>query len=279
MRGVGSASFFYIHNASVYVEQHACKRGKAAGVVVLIHGFIASSHSYHRLIPYLTKTHQVVVFDLPGFGRSSKHRGAAYSFSDYATLTEELLERLGASRVILVGHSMGGQVALCVAKRNKALVRSLILLASSGYLRRVKPGYILATFAPYSAHLLQKWTKQQSVREMLEQVVYSKRCITKEMIDCYRRPLEDPSFYEALLYLARQREGDLSQEDLQTIETPTLVIGAKQDRLIPVETSARLATDLPNATHTVFERCGHLIAEEYPKKTAKRILSFAAKNV
>ncbi|SDB91731.1 alpha/beta fold hydrolase [Shouchella lonarensis] len=268
------ATFLFINEASVYYERHESRIKPAQGVVVLIHGFLASVDSYRRLVPILRKKYDVVVFDLPGFGRSSKRRAKVYSFSEYAAVVHQLVIRLHLGSVTVVGHSMGGQVALKFAQRYPEDVSRVILLCSSGYLKCVKRPVRLASYLPFSAQLLKWLVHKQTIKPLLQEVVYRKSCLTVEKMQAFERSLNENVFYKSLLYLAQQREGDMATEVLQTITHPVLVIAAEQDRLIPLSTGKRLHQDLPESTFKLIRKCGHLLPEERPKEVAKAIDQF-----
>ncbi len=216
----------------------------------------------------------MLLCDLPGFGRSSKHEARAYSFQAYSTIVVALLDSLRIQQAVLVGHSMGGQVALYTALYHRERVEALILLASSGYLKQVKSLYRLASYLPFASHYLSLYIHKPPIELLLQEAVYRKKTLTKAMIHAYKQPLLDTNFAKGLLQLTRQREGDLSPEQLQQITQQTLVITGENDPLIPVETSKRLVRDLPNSRFESLKKCGHLLAEEQPKQTAAKIKVF-----
>ena len=104
--------------------------------------------------------------------------------------------------------------------------------------------------------------------------MYKKHAVSDEMVQQYGRPLKEKAFYESIMYLMRQREGDMSSEDMQKITQKCLIIWGDQDPLIPVSTGYKLKQDLQNAALVVLSQTGHLIPEEQPKKAAKIIKRF-----
>lgn len=93
--------------------------GPAADVpVVVVHGFPGSSADWEAVAPLLER--DVVLFDLPGYGRSDKSRDASYSLFDQATVVEEVLEQQGIERCFLVAHDMGNTVTAELASRHNA---------------------------------------------------------------------------------------------------------------------------------------------------------------
>lgn len=88
------------------------------------------------------------------------------------------------------------------------------------------------------------------------------------------KPFLKKDFYRSLVRLIRQREGDLSPEQLRLIHQPTLLLWGKNDKITPLRTGKRLATDLPNATLKVYDQTGHLITDERPKEIVKEMKQF-----
>ncbi|WP_054709940.1 alpha/beta hydrolase [Bacillus sp. JCM 19041] len=267
------SSYYYVGNASVYFEYFTCEK-KPMGTILFLHGFFSSCASFRKLIPSLLKEFDVISCDLPGFGKSSKHKGYLYSFSNYAKTVIELMDELKVQHACLIGHSMGGQVALYAAKKYPERVQCLVLLASSGYLKRVKQRYRIASYLPFASYLLKRFIQKPDVRMVIEEAVYDKSCIDDEMVQDYRTPLLDPHFSVGLIHLSRQREGDLTSDQLQSISQYTLLLAGISDPLIPVKTSERLYHDLPNSELVLLDKCGHLIPEERPKEVAEKILFF-----
>jgi pimeloyl-ACP methyl ester carboxylesterase len=102
-------------------------RGK---VIVLLHGFLASSAYWNRLQPLLTTAgYRVITMDLLGFGRAPKPKTSKYAYKDHLRHIEQSLKRLDISEpAIVVGHSMGALIALRFARAHPERVSSLVLL-------------------------------------------------------------------------------------------------------------------------------------------------------
>lgn len=267
------SSYLALHGASVYYEWYPCT-GRKKGTLCMVHGFFASTQSFMKLVPFFRKQYDVLLCDLPGFGRSSKHEAKAYSFRAYSSIIVSLLDALRIKQAVLIGHSMGGQVALYTAWLHPERVEALVLLASSGYLKQVKQLYRIASYLPYVSKYLSWYIHKPPIELLLKEAVYREKTLTKEMVHSYELPLKDMNFAKGLLQLTRQREGDLSSNQLQTITQQALVLTGEQDPLIPVETSKRLVKDLPNGSFVTLKKCGHLLAEEQPKQTAMKIKVF-----
>ncbi|WP_374009059.1 alpha/beta fold hydrolase [Leifsonia sp. LS-T14] len=101
----------------------------ARPVFVLVHGIGVSSRYFERLVPVLAEEGRVVAVDLPGFGAAKPIRPRlGLSIEEFADSVASAMDRLGIADAVMVGHSMGTQVAVSLATRRPDLVRALALL-------------------------------------------------------------------------------------------------------------------------------------------------------
>ena len=105
--------------------------GTAPGVLLLIHGLGGTRQTWRHLIPVLARTHTVIAPDLPGHGESDPPAGD-YSLGAHACALRDLLLALGHHRATLIGHSLGGGVALQTAYQFPERTDRLMLIASGG---------------------------------------------------------------------------------------------------------------------------------------------------
>ncbi|KMM38011.1 alpha/beta fold hydrolase [Guptibacillus hwajinpoensis] len=243
-------------------------------VLTLLHGFLSSSFSYRRLIPLLTKAYTVVAIDLPPFGKSEKSNRFVHSYQNYAEVVVELLEKLSIEQTVMIGHSMGGQVAMRASALNENLVSKNVLLCSSGYLEKAKQSLVYTSYLPFFSVYLKRWLYRKGVKGNLINCVYDPQLIDEEMMDGYIQPFFNESIFRSLVRMIRDREGDLSSDELKQIHTPSLLIWGENDRVVPLKVGKRLSSDLPNAELIVYEKTGHLLPEERPRLIMKDIERF-----
>nr|EEK65170.1 hypothetical protein bcere0006_46760 [Bacillus wiedmannii] len=243
---------------------------------VLIHGFLSSSFSYRRLIPLLSKAGTVLALDLPPFGKSDKSHLFKYSYHNLATIIIDLIEHLSLSNIVLVGHSMGGQISLYVNRIRPELISKTILLCSSSYLARATLPLLYSSYLPFFHLYVKNWIIRRGIVHNLMNVVHDHSLIDDEMKEGYSAPFYDNRIFPALTRMIRDREGDLSSTELQKIETPTLLIWGEKDRVVPVHVGHRLHKDLPNSKFISYENTGHLLPEEKPELVYEEIIAFSA---
>ena len=241
--------------------------------LLLIHGFASSIYTFNLLIPLLKEHFSIIVIDLPGFGRSEKSASFVYSFQNYAKVVADCIEYFNLKDVNVAGHSMGGQIALYTAKIIPEKIKKLVLLSSSGYLKRANKALVLCTYLPFFHYYVRRKVQSKEVREHLENVFYQPSLITENHIVEFGKPLQEDGFYIALMRLLRHREGDLSSKELKNISIPTLLLWGKEDKVVPVNIGYQLANDLPNAKIITYEKTGHLITEERSNEVYEQIVT------
>ncbi|EDL62712.1 alpha/beta fold hydrolase [Bacillus sp. SG-1] len=261
-----------VNGAEVFYEYH--RHPSAQETFVLLHGFLSSTFSFRHLTPLLKEQYNVISVDLPPFGQSGKNKEFIYSYENLAKTVILLMEKLEIDNIQLIGHSMGGQIALNVMKQKPELVEKGILLCSSGYLKRMNWPITMLSYIPFFHLYVKMHLAKSGIRQNLENVVHDSKMINDEMMFGYLKPFLDDDIFRALTRMIRHREGDLIQQDLHKIQTPCLLIWGRHDRVVPLHIGKRLNKDLPNSKLLVLENTGHLVPEERPQDVYDHIRSF-----
>ncbi|MBN8193530.1 alpha/beta hydrolase [Bacillus sp. NTK074B] len=263
-----------VNGANVYFEHYP--HPTATETFVLLHGFLSSTFSFRRLTPLLKENYNVISIDLPPFGNSGKNNRFIYSYDNLANTVIALLHQLKVSNVHLMGHSMGGQIALNVMKKAPSLVEKGVLLCSSGYLKRMNWPVTLLSRMPFFHLYVKLWLTRSGVRNNLENVVHDASMIDDEMMFGYLKPFLEDDIFKALTRMIRDREGDLSVNQLHNIQTPCLLVWGEHDRVVPLSTGLRLKQDIPNSKLVVLKETGHLVPEEKPSEVLEHIHAFVS---
>jgi pimeloyl-ACP methyl ester carboxylesterase len=267
------SSYFQNGDVNLYYEYY--NHPNSTKTVVLLHGFLSSSFSFRRLTPLLMKHFNVISIDIPPFGNSSRVKNYRFSLENHAQTITGLLDQLGMKEVLLIGHSMGGQVALNICLYQPELVSHAILLCSSGYLKRSAPPLILVSYLPFFYLYVKRWLARSGVEKNLRNVVHDHKMIDQVMIEGYLQPfLQGTDVFKGLAKMIRDREGDLTTEKLQQIETPCLLIWGEYDKVVPVQIGKQLKNDLKNSKLIILQNTGHLVPEERPNEILQHILDF-----
>lgn len=247
--------------------------------IVLIHGLGTSRYTWRRVLDPLARHGRVIAPDLKGFGDSPKPIDRQYSIYDQAALVHDLIERLGLEDVTLIGHSLGGGVALAVALRleREGRLRRLMLIDSIGYAQRL-PMFVklLKTLllGYLSVHLV---PARLQVRAILRAAFHDDARIEDAAVDAYARGLRTRAGRHAVLQTARQ----IVPSDLATltarypeIRAPTLILCGSEDTITPLEVGRRLHAALPDSRLVVLEGVGHIPQEEAPDAVAAHFAAF-----
>lgn len=117
---------------------HYLDRG-AGPVVVLIHGLGGNLRNFYRLVDKLATACRVIAVDRPGSGYSQMLSGEYPALRAQATIIAKFIQTLGVDRPLLVGHSLGGALALALALDHRDCVRSLVLISTLSQAERAPP--------------------------------------------------------------------------------------------------------------------------------------------
>jgi len=249
---------------------------------LLLHGYGASSFSWRTWAPSLAERGHVLTVDMKGFGRAPKPDDGRYAPADQAELVLRLVHERGLDRITLVGHSLGGGVALYVALglRDGGQARRLerlVLMAGAAYRQPLPPFVTLARHPRISTLLLRVLGPEFVIAQALRAIVFDSSGITRDQVRGYAAPLHDAASLVGLFDSALQilpPELERITPRYAEIDVPTLLLWGRQDRVVPLWVGRRLAGVLPRSTLHVLERCGHMPAEERPAESLAALQTF-----
>jgi pimeloyl-ACP methyl ester carboxylesterase len=250
--------------------------------LVLLHGIAASSATWEKVIPRLTAHHTVIAPDLLGHGQSAKPPGD-YSLGAYANLLRDLLEALGKQRATIVGHSLGGGVALQFSYQFPERTERLVLVSSGGLGREVHP--ILRAAALRGADVVLPWLSAAGARSIGTLVKTMGRFgfrASNDLGETWRSfvALEEPQARRAFLQTVREvidlRGQRVSANDRLYLaaEVPTLIVWGEKDPLIPVSHAHRAHKRIPGSRLEIFPGAGHYPYLDDPEQFAAILLDF-----
>jgi len=241
--------------------------------VVLIHGIGASVYNWRYTLPALvTAGYRVIAFDNRGFGFSDQ-TAHGYHNADYVRLLVSLLDSLGVSSAVLVGHSMGGTIAAEVALTHPDRVRGLVLIDAAGYGMRW-PGVLKIARWPLVGGIATSFRGRWFTKRILRSTFADPSKVTEGDVDQYYAPVAQPGFGRALRGVLREFRFDSLGGRLARVQTPTLILWGDADRWIPVGVGARFTRELPRSEFVIVERSGHNPQEESPDRVNQLLLDF-----
>lgn len=241
--------------------------------VVLVHGLGGSIYSWRFAIePIARAGYRVIAFDNRGFGGSAKP-DTGYSNDDYTRLLVDLLDSLHVADAVLVGHSMGGEIAAAAALAAPARVRGLVLIDASGYGPSL-PWYLRYVRWPVIGRLALDFRGRGITARILRSTFGDPSRVTADEIDQYYAPVPDPAFAHALYMLLRRFDFDALRGRLGAVAAPTLVIWGGRDRIVPVSDGLAMMQDLPRAVFVLVPQGGHNVQEERPDAVDRAVIAF-----
>lgn len=235
---------------------HYIDQGKGPAVI-LIHGFGGHTYSYRYLLPELVRDHHVVALDLVGFGYSGRPEKGDYSHQAQARRVVGLMDAMGIEKASLVGHSMGGEIAMRVAAGWPERVKRIALVASvSGDRVPTLP------VTPLVKPLLQIFSRLMGKR-MLRASFYDKSKMANEIWETYHRPALIRGSMDGLYKIMQHTRKD-PKIKYEEIVAPMLLMFAQHEKIVPGWMRNRLRKRFPDAETVVIDDAGHLLLEERP---------------
>ncbi len=260
------------------VAHYVVRQPGPGPAVLLVHGFGGASVDWEFLRPYLTE-YDLYALDLAGFGLSEKGLALDMSHAVQAERLRALLDHYGLREVHLVGHDMGGNIALHLAQTHPERVQSLALIAPALIYHPTTPipEWALQTgFIQRWARVFIRWIMPASTEINLRSAAERDSIVTPALIKAYQRPYHTPDWDLALLALARDSSQSPLPRALQQTPTRTLVLWGAADGWIAPQTAEQIAEDLPQARRVLLPGTGHLPMLEAPELSAVVLLNYWA---
>lgn len=231
---------------------------------VLIHGLGGFAESWRDTLVALAPHARVIALDLPGFGQSAKPQ-RAYTLGFFAQAVDGLLEALEVERVRLVGHSLGGGVALAFALARPERVERLALLAATVPGFPLRPSLVYRLMAlPVVGEVLSGFVTPRICAAAVQRCLVAPHpeevAFLVEHQYAARATLEGRAAYLATLRGVREdftSRAAAYRAALADWEWPTLVIHGRQDPVVPFRHAEAVVGALPRAEARWLDRCGH----------------------
>jgi 3-oxoadipate enol-lactonase len=234
-----------------------CGRGGAP--LLFLHGISGNAENFRPLVTAFGTGRRTLAWDMPGYGNSPPC--LELSFDGLAGALLRLLDEARIERVHLVGHSLGGFIALELAARHPDRLASLVLYSTTAAFGRPdgewQKEFVATRLAP-----LEAGRSMAEIATALVDGLVSPRA-TPEARDVAIASLSrvPPASYRAALYLVM---GFDRRDALRSIAVPTLLIAGAEDRTAPAAVMARMAEKIPGAELVVLDGVGHLAHLERP---------------
>jgi pyruvate dehydrogenase E2 component (dihydrolipoamide acetyltransferase) len=242
--------------------------------VVFVHGIGGSSASWQAVIEPFAGSHHVVALDLPGHGQSDVPDPADtdYSVAGLAGTVAEVVAQLGLERVTLVGHSLGGAVAIAAALAAPDRVERLVLVDSTGLGDDISPELVELLEAPPS---------EPGSRALLELFFHDQRLVLDAGVAEHHAALSRPGAHDAVRAIGSQAFTGTRQraapEPLEQITQPVLVIWGERDRVVPAAHADHARAAIADVEVAIIPDAGHAPQVEKPAAFAAILTRFLAR--
>ncbi len=258
------------HVAERFQAEDLFLRGVRAGVgdttLLLLHGYAESLMAYRPMFDGLAARTHVVAVDLPGFGLSDKPT-SGYHLQAYVDRMSAFMDRYLPGPVVVVGHSMGGEIAAALALDRPDRVVGVVLIASAGYGLSST-----ATVITRDGAEVLGWVNA-AVGELVVPLHDPAWMAEPEEWQNYD-PLLDPRFRSASAQVLREFDFAALQSRFHEIRQPTLIIWGKRDPTIPLAYGEAMAEAIGCSRMIQVNRTLHRPHQTEPGLVTDAILQF-----
>lgn len=233
--------------------------------IVLLHGMFQNRASWQPLVSAAGGRFRFVAPDLPGFGDSEKPGPNRYPYGveAFSEAVADLFGGLEIGRAHLIGHGVGGAVALHLAARHPELVARLVLIDTLCYPSPLHPKLRLAATPLLGGLLFKQLLGRAAFRAFYRDRIGGR--VETALIDNYYESLDSPAGRGALLATLRATLDTRNVvADSRLVHAPTLVLWGRHDRMVPAGHGRRLAKEIPSAGFELVD-AGHAAHEEDPE--------------
>ncbi len=251
-------------------------------VAFVVHGGPGADHtSFKPTFTPLSQTMQLVYFDHRGQGRSQRGNPATYTLDNNVENMEALRQHLGLGKIVVIGASYGGMVALTYASRypeNVSHLIAIVTVADSRFLQRAQQTLAERGTAAQQAIAQHLWNGTFRDEAHLQEYF---RVMAPLYSITYNPAAAQPKLQRAILsadainvaFGGWLRTYDV-RDQLHRITAPTLVIAGRHDWICPPEFSKEIAQQISNADLRIFENSGHSIRADEPEALLNAIANF-----
>lgn len=243
----------------------------ASHTVVLVHGIGGSADDWGAQIPLLAERYHVLAVDLPGFGHSdggSKH----YTPENYAAVLHHLVGLRARTPVLLVGHSLGGAVALHYAASYPDTVQRLVVADVAGILHRLAYNKFLMGAWLHGRSDEPRWSSEW-LQSFVGKFIEGMERFPFDSEDMLDTPYGEGDGAERRIAAMALLDADFTPL-LPRVAAPVLMLWGSADRTAPLRTAEVLLQRLPRAWLEIIDGAGHVPMAEQPQSFNRHLLGF-----
>ncbi|MBB4118653.1 pimeloyl-ACP methyl ester carboxylesterase [Mesonia hippocampi] len=217
--------------------------------IVILHGLMGGLSNFDGVANFFpTKGYKIVIPELPLYTMPLLKT----SVGTFAKYIHEFIKTRNYGKVILLGNSLGGHIALVTTKLFPDIVKGLVITGSSGL---------------YESAMGESYPRRGDydfIKKKAENVFYDPKVATKEIVDDVFATVNDRNKLVKTLAIAKSAIRHNMSKDLPKMHTPTCIIWGKQDNVTPPEVAEDFHKLLPDSDLFWIDKCGHAAMMEHP---------------
>lgn len=255
---------------------HYVQKGSGDRIIILLHGIGGGAFTFRNNIDELARAgYRVIAIDLKGFGYSEKVAGLDYSHIEQARIVLDFMEKMEIEKAVIVGHSMGGRIALISYDLSPEKFKSIILIDSAG-LEESSPSSFskLITKPLVDIIYYNLFIKEENFKDFLSSAFYNKSFVDNHVVELYLEPFKIKG---SNLAYASIMKGSMPYDIefvLKKINIPVLIIWGDNDTWIDVGYAYKFNDLIRGSELAIIKNAGHVPMEEQSEATNKKILEF-----
>ncbi len=249
--------------------------------MILIHGWICWGAYWKKIIPRVRDRHHIYAPDLLGHGISDKplDKNCSYGTDAQADRIIAFMDALSIKKAYLVGHSMGGEIAAKITLKAPGRVKGLVLICAAGMEEnpRLLPGFLRFARSLKMEGLAADMLDEGMIRRHVPDLMfYKENPMPDEFVkDIMMSNLKSKEDRKAIAKVTR--EGlfrNFLDKRCAEIKTPTLIISAKYDRVVPPSMGERYHALIADSKFILIDRAAHMAPWEQAEQVAASIHQF-----
>jgi pimeloyl-ACP methyl ester carboxylesterase len=264
-----------VDGQSLFVRQSG-----AGPDIVLLHGLGDSSLGWQYLEgPLVDAGYRVTLWDALGAGRSAKPADGDYSIAAHLRRLEGVFDQLAIEQATVIGHSLGGSLALVFAHAHPERTTALCLIDPAAYREGALDGRWFWNVPLLAEAVLGVLSTEMLVDFGMQQNFADRARVPQELRRLYLREARRDGMIRALIHQERHLipdDPEAWEAGHRTIDVPTLVLWGEKDALVPVAQGQRLAREIAGADLIVLPGLAHSPQLEEPDAVVARLLPFLA---
>ena len=271
------------------IRLHYVTQGEGP-LMLMLHGFPEFWYSWRHQIPEFAADYKVVALDLRGYNDSDKPSDlSAYRMTELIQDVKGVVEGLGYSQCVLVGHDWGGAIAWSFANAHPTMVERLIVLNiphpakfgqafQQGNLQQWFRSWYIAFFQiPGLPELILQWNNCDAIASALRDTATQKSAFSEADLTAYRQAAAKPGALTAMVNYYRNVGTSLFEsQNWRTLTLPTLMIWGEQDTALGKELTYGTEDYVPNLQIRYVPDSGHWVQQEKPDLVNQYMREFLA---